>query len=108
MSAVKSVIPQPLSSQAPGGSDARKLLSLSFNNYTFYKLSDIIAHIHDYPVGLQRTKLYCDVVEQAVGLFDIGSVFAAGLIKAVKRDKSWAVVDWDAKDVAELLEPLTR
>lgn len=85
---------------------SQKLLFLSFNGHTFYKLSDIITHIHDYHVGLQHVKLYYDVVEQVVALFDVGLVFAAGLIKAIMKDKSWTFVDWDAKNLAELLEPL--
>lgn len=55
------------------------LLSLSFNGYNFFPLSDIIAHITDYPVSLERVKLYCDVVEQTAAIFDIGSILAAGL-----------------------------
>ncbi len=48
------------------------------------------------------------MVEQTIAIFDIRSVFAAGLITAVKKDKSWAMVHWNAKDVAQLLDPLTR
>ncbi len=48
------------------------------------------------------------MVEQTAAIFYIGLVFAAGLIIAVKKDKSWAMVYWNAKDVAQLLDPLIR
>ncbi len=48
------------------------------------------------------------MVEQTTAIFDIGLLFAAGLITAVKKNKSWAMVHWNAKDVAQLLNPLTR
>ncbi len=109
ISSVKSVIPlQPPSTHVPKTAESPRLLSLSFNSHIFYRLSDLFAHINNYPVGLQRVELYCNVVEQTAAIFDIGSVFAAGLITAVKKDKSWAMVHWNAKDVAQLLVPLTR
>lgn len=76
------------------------LLSLSFNRYIFYKFFDIFIHINDYIVGLQRVELYYNVVEQTAVIFDIRSVFAACLIKAVKKNKSWAMVDWNPRDIA--------
>ncbi len=109
ISSVKSAIPLQLpSTHVPETAGSPRLLSLSFNGHTFYRLSDILAHINDYPIGLQRVELYCDVVEQTAAIFDIGSVFAAGLITAVKKDKSWIMVHWNAKDVTQLLDPLTR
>ncbi len=109
ISSLKSAIPlQPPSTHIPETAEFPRLLSLSFNGHTFYRLSDILAYINDYPVGLQRVELYCDMVEQTAANFDIGSVFATGLIIAVKKDKSWAIVHWNAKDVAQLVDPLTR
>lgn len=51
-------------------------------------LSDILAHIRDYPEGEDRVALYLDVVKQVSNIFDLGSAFASGLIKVVKKDKS--------------------
>ncbi len=94
ISSIKSAILLQLSStHVLKAAGSPRLLSLSFNGYTFYSLSDILAHINHYPIGLQRVELYYDVVEQTAAIFDIGSVFATGLITAVKKDKSWAIVD---------------
>ncbi len=93
ISSVKSAIPlQPPSTHVSKTAGFPRLLSLSFNGHTFYRLSDILAYINDYPVGLQRVELYCNVVKQTAAIFDIGSVFATGLITVVKKDKSWAMV----------------
>lgn len=59
------------------------MLSLSLNGRTFFQLSDIIEHIQDYPVGLERVELYCDAVEQTAAIFEIGSAFASDLMKAL-------------------------
>ncbi len=105
---IKSAIPlQPPSTHVPETAGSPRLLSLSFNGHIFYKLFDILTHINDYPVGLQRVQLYYDLVEQTAAIFDIRSVFAAGLITAVKKDKSWVMVHWNTKNVAQLLDPLT-
>lgn len=40
-----------------------RLLSLSFNRHTFYRLFDILVDINNYPDGLQQVKLYYDMVE---------------------------------------------
>lgn len=39
------------------------------------------------------------MVEQTAAIFDIELVFVASLIKVVKKDKSWAMVDWNARNV---------
>lgn len=70
-------------------SDAsKKKLSLTFNGCTLYMLSDVVAHICDYPYGEKRVALYLDVVKQASKFFNLGLAFAAGLIKAIKKIKS--------------------
>ena len=76
-------------SQAIRASASPTLLSFLLNGYTFLNFSDIINHIHDYPVGLERVELYCNVVEQTGAIFEIGSFFALNFIKVVKKDKSW-------------------
>ena len=58
--------------------------------------------------GEERVPLYLDIVKQASKIFDLGSAFAAGLIKAVKKDKSWAIEKWSKHDVGELLAPLSK
>lgn len=93
-------------SQAIGASVSPTMLSLFLNGRTFFQLSDMIEHIHDYPVGLERMELYCDAVEQTAALFEIGSGFASDLMKAVKKDKSWRREDWASVDVNELVAPL--
>lgn len=101
ISSVKSaVLLQPPSTYIPKTTGSPRLLSLSFNGHNFYRLSGILVHINDYPVGLQQVDLYCNMVEQIVAIFDIGLVFMADLITAVKKDKSLVMVDWDTKDVA--------
>ena len=97
--------PLPLTSS---GYDSSKKLSLTFNGHTFYMLSDVIAHIRDYPEGEARIALYVDVVKQASTIFDIGSAFAEGLIKAIKKDRSWAHAEWSTNEVEQLLAPLSR
>lgn len=57
----------------------------SLNGRTFFNLADIIEHIYDYLVELERVKLYCDSVEQTTAIFEIGSLFASNLIKVVKK-----------------------
>ena len=69
-------------------SDSLKTLSLTFNNRTFYLLSDIIAHICDYPKGEERVALYVDVVKQVEKIFNFRSAFVKGLIKAFRKGKS--------------------
>ncbi len=86
---VKSAIRlQPPSTHVPKTAGSPRLLFLFFNGHTFYRLSDILAHINDYPIGLQQVELYCNVVEQTAAIFDIGLVFVAGLITTFKKDKS--------------------
>lgn len=66
-------------------SDSLKKLLLTFNGGTFYILSDLIAHICDYPKEEKRVALYVNVVKQASKFFDLGSAFAEGLIKAIQE-----------------------
>ena len=114
-SSVSPAQPEPLASASGSalpsmsiGSDPSKTLSLTFNGRTFYMLSDVIAHICDYPEGEERVALYVDVVKQVEKIFDLGSAFAEGLIKAIKKDKSWALAEWSTNKVEQLLVPLSR
>ena len=75
------------------GSDSLKMLLLMFNGRTFYILSDVIAYICDYPEDEEHVALYVDVVKQVKKIFDLGSAFAEGLIKAIKKDKSWVLAE---------------
>lgn len=83
-------------------------LSLSFNGRQFYSLSDVLAHISDYPEGEDRVAVYIDVVRQASNIFDLGASFALGLMNAIKKDKSFAMALWTKKHVKQLLVPLNR
>lgn len=64
---------------------------LLFKRQIFYTLTDVSKYIHDYPKGERRVRLYLDIVKQASNIFDLGSIYTVGLIKAVKKDKSWAI-----------------
>lgn len=90
------------------GSDSSKTLSLTFNGRTFYMLSDVIAYICDFPKGKECVALYVDVVKQVEKIFDLELVFVEGLIKAIKKDKSWAFAEWSTNEVEQLLVSLNR
>lgn len=68
-----------------------KILLLLFDGQIFYTLFDIIEHIRDYLEGEKHVCVYLDIVKQASNIFDLGSAFAIGLIKAIKNNKSWAI-----------------
>ncbi len=46
------------------------------------------------------------MIEHIAAIFDIGLAFITGFITAVKKDKSWVMVDWNTRDVAQLLHLL--
>lgn len=79
-----------------------------FTGQTFYILSDIIIYICDYPKGEKYVALYVDIVKQVEKIFDLRSAFAKGLIKAIKKDKSWALAKWSINKMKQLLVPLSR
>lgn len=66
-------------------------------------MSDIIAHICDHPERQACIILYIDIVKQTSKIFDIKSVFAKNLIKAIKKNKSLAHVEWSMNKVEKLL-----
>ncbi len=41
-------------------------------------------------------------------IFELESAFASGLVRAIKKDKSWALVSWSESEVDQLLAPLLR
>ncbi len=47
------------------------------------------------------------MIEQTAAISDIRLIFVMSLIIVVKKDKSWAIVDWNARDIAQLLDPFT-
>lgn len=65
-----------------------KILLLLFNKQIFYTLSNVLKYICNSLEVKKRVHLYLDIVKQALNIFDLGSVFAAGLINAIKKDKS--------------------
>lgn len=105
LSIKSAILLQSLSTHVPEAPGSLRLLSLSFNGHTFYKFLDILTLISNYPVGLEEVELYCNVVEQTATIFDITLIFTLGLITAVKKNKSWAIVNWNVRDVAQLLDP---
>lgn len=72
------------------------------------KSSDVLKHIYDYPEGKERICLYMDIMKQALNIFDLGLVFAAGLIKVLKKDKSWTIEKWSKYKIKKLLALLFR
>lgn len=81
---------------------------LMFHNHTFYMLSNVIAHIRNYPWREVFFALYINVVKETSIIFDLGLAFAKDLIKAIKKDKSWANVEWSINKVKQLLVFLSR
>ncbi len=41
-------------------------------------------------------------------IFEYGSAFASSLVRAIKKDKSWALASWSESEVDQLLAPLLR
>lgn len=56
-------------------------------------LSDVIAHICNYPEGEKRIALYINIVKQVKKIFDLELAFIESLIKAIKKNKSWALAE---------------
>lgn len=69
-----------------------KNLLLTFNGQLFYTLADVLTYISNYPKGKKRVFLYIDIIEQVAMIFNLESAFADGLIKVLKKDKSFAIV----------------
>lgn len=61
------------------------------NKSSILFLSNVLKHVCDYLGNEEYMRLYLDIVEEALNIFDLGSAFAMSLIKAVKKDKSWAI-----------------
>ncbi len=81
-------------------------LALIFHRRLFYTLSEVLAYIQDFPVGQDRVYVYDDVLKQVETIFKLGSAFASGLVRAIKKDKSWALASWSESEVDQLLAPL--
>ncbi len=60
----------------------------TFHGCFFYILSDILAYVQDFPVGQDCVYVYENVVKQVGAIFGLGSVFASGLVRAIRKDKS--------------------
>lgn len=65
--------------------DSLKKLLLTFNNHIFYILTDVIAHIYNYPEEQAQIALYINVVKQASTMFTIELAFTKSLIKTIKK-----------------------
>lgn len=61
---------------------------LIFYKRFFYILSNILAYAQDFPVGQDHVYVYKNMVEQVENIFESGSAFASGLVRAIKKDKS--------------------
>lgn len=49
-----------------------------------------------------------EVIKQAASIFEFGSAFSDGLVKAISKDKSWDIIGWSKKAVDKLVAPLNR
>ncbi len=47
-------------------------------------------------------------MKQVRTIFELGSAFAFGLVRAIKKDKSWALPSWSESEMDQLLAPLLR
>ena len=47
-------------------------------------------------------------MKQVGTIFELGSAFTAGLVKTIKKDKSWALASWSKSGLDQLLAPLLR
>ncbi len=47
-------------------------------------------------------------MKQVGTIFELGSAFASDLVRAIKKDKSWALASWSSSEVDQLLAPLLR
>lgn len=77
-------------------------LALILYGRLFYTLSDVFAYVQDFPVGQDRIYVYETVVKQ------LESAFASGLMKAIKKNKSWALASWSESEVDQLMTLLLR
>ncbi len=57
-------------------------------------------------MGKDRVYVYENVMKQIKTIFELGSAFASGLVRAIKKDKSWALASWSKSEVDEQLAPL--
>ncbi len=88
LSVISAISLQMLFTHISEAAGSLSLLFLYFNRHIFYRLSDILVYINDYPICLQQVEWYCNLVKQTVTILDIRLVFMTGLIIAVKKDKS--------------------
>ncbi len=59
-------------------------------------------------MGQDRVYVYENVVKQVGTIFELGSSFTSGLVRAIKKDKSWVLASWSKSEVDQLLTPLLR
>lgn len=83
-----------------------RILLLLLNRQIFYTLSNVFEHICDYLKGEKRILLYINIIKQASNIFHLGLAFATGLIKTVKKDKSWPIEKCSKHKNKEFLAPL--
>ena len=57
----------------------------------FYILSDVLAYIQDFLLNQDCVYVYENVMKQVRIVFGLGSIFASGLVKTIKKNKSWAL-----------------
>ena len=54
----------------------------------FYTFSDVLAYVQDFLADQDRVFVYEAMVKQLKTIFELGSAFAIGLVKAIKKNKS--------------------
>ena len=77
-----------------------------FYKHLFYILSDILVYIQNFLISQNNVYVYEDVVKQVGTIFELRLVFASDLIKAIKKDKSWALASRNELKRDKLLAPL--
>lgn len=75
------------------------ILTMLFNKRQFFILSDVLAHIFDYPKGKDHVAVYINDVRQVSDIFDLGAVFAFGLMHAIKKNKGFAMGLWTTENI---------
>ncbi len=57
-------------------------------------------------MGQDHIYVYRGVVKQVGAIFELGFVFISSLMRAIRKDKSWALATWSKSEVDKLLTPL--
>ena len=68
----------------------------------------MLKHLHNYPLDKEQVDAMVEVVKQAATIFEFGSAFSYGLVKAICKDQYWNIIGWSKTAVDELVASLKR